>query len=762
MKIACVGGGPAGLYFAISAKLREPGHEISVYERNRAGDTFGWGVVLSDQVLETLRENDPATADAIHANFAYWDDIDIIRRGRSIRSGGHGFCGIGRKRLLNILQERAGELGVEQHFETEIDGLDAIADSDLVIVADGANSTLRGLYADDFQPHIDVRPNRFIWLGSDRKLDAFTFVFEDTSHGTIWIHAYQFETETSTVIVECSPQTWDGLGFANLDVDQTIARCEEIFADFLGGAKLRSNAKHLRGSAVWLRFPRIHCERWYRGNVVLLGDAAHTAHFSIGSGTRLAMEDGIDLAERLVTTDLQEALEGYEASRKLEVMRLQSAARNSMEWFEHLSRYESLEPEQFAYALLTRSQRVSHENLRLRDSAYLASLEGWFAQRATGNRAALSRPPMFTPLRLRELELANRVVVSPMSMYSAVNGMPDDFHLVHYGSRAQGGAALVVTEMTDVTPDGRITPGCAGIWNDEQAAAWKRIVDFVHASTPAKIALQLGHAGPKGATKLEWEGANEPVDGEGWPLLAASAIPWSPANQTPRAMTREDMEAVTQAYLEAAERAAAAGFDMVELHFAHGYLLSSFITPLTNLRTDEYGGGLANRVRYPLEVFHAVRGAFPDERPISVRISATDWVEDDGVSGDDAVEIAKAFAQAGADVLDISAGQTSTRARPVYGRMFQTPFSDQVRNEAGVATMAVGNITEPDHVNSIIMSGRADLCCLARPHLADPNWTLRAAAQLGYTELCWPDPYLAGGEQLQRLARRAAEMAVRV
>jgi anthraniloyl-CoA monooxygenase len=757
-----VGGGPAGLYFAISAKLRDPSHDIVVYERNRPGDTFGWGVVLSDLVLETLRANDPATADAIRANFAYWDDIDIIRRGRSIRSGGHGFCGIGRKRLLNILQERAGALGVEQRFEAEIQDLEALGDSDLIVVADGANSAIRELYADEFRPQMDARPNRFMWLGSDRKLDAFTFVFEDTDHGAIWIHAYQFEPDTSTVIVECSPSTWAGLGFAELDVEETIARCEEIFSDFLGGAKLRSNAKHLRGSAVWLRFPRIHCERWHRGNVVLLGDAAHTAHFSIGSGTRLAMEDGIDLADRLHTAKLEEALAGYEASRKLEVMRLQSAARNSMEWFEHLSRYESLEPEQFAYALLTRSQRVSHENLRLRDSAYLASLEGWFARRATGDAAAASRPPMFTPLRLRELELANRIVVSPMSMYSALDGIPDDFHLVHYGSRAQGGAALVVTEMTDVTADGRITPGCAGIWNDEQAAAWKRIVDFVHDRTPAKIALQLGHAGPKGATKLEWEGANEPLEGEGWPLLAASAIAWSPANRVPRAMTRADMDAVTEAYVRATERAVWAGFDMVELHFAHGYLLSSFITPITNVRTDEYGGRLANRLRYPLEVFHAVRDALPAERPISVRISATDWVEDDGVTGEEAVEIAKAFAHAGADVIDISAGQTSTRAQPVYGRMFQTPFSDQVRNEAAVATMAVGNITEPDHVNSIIMSGRADLCCLARPHLADPNWTLRAAAELGYAGLCWPNPYLAGGEQLQRLARRAAEMAVRV
>jgi anthraniloyl-CoA monooxygenase len=369
---------------------------------------------------------------------------------------------------------------------------------------------------------------------------------------------------------------------------------------------------------------------------------------------------------------------------------------------------------------------------------------------------------MFTPFRLRELELANRIVVSPMSMYSSVDGMPDDFHLVHYGSRAQGGAGLVVTEMTDVTPDGRITPGCAGIWNDEQAEAWRRIVGFVHERTPAKIALQLGHAGPKGATKLEWEGANEPLEDGGWPLLAASAVPWSPANQVPRAMTRADMDEVTAAYRSAAARAARAGFDMVELHFAHGYLLSSFITPLSNLRTDEYGGSLANRLRYPLEVFHAVRDVFPDERPISVRISATDWVGDEGVTGDEAVAIADAFAAAGADVIDISAGQTSTRARPIYGRMFQTPFSDQVRNEAGVATMAVGNITEPDHVNSIVMAGRADLCCLARPHLSDPNWTLRAAAELGYEGVDWPNQYIAGGEQLRRLARRAAEMAVRV
>jgi anthraniloyl-CoA monooxygenase len=762
MKIACVGGGPAGLYFAISAKLRDPSHELTVLERNRPGDTFGWGVVLSDQVLETLRANDPVTGAAISEHFAYWDDIEVIRRGRTIRSSGHGFCGIGRKRLLNIFQERAAELGVEQRFECEIDDPDTLAGYDLVVASDGANSRIRARNADHYRPDVDLRPNRFVWLGSDRKLDAFEFVFEETVHGPIWIHAYQFEPETSTVIVECAPDTWDGLGFAEMDSAQTIARCEELFADFLDGSRLRSNATHLRGSAIWLQFPRIACERWYLGTTVLMGDAAHTAHFSIGSGTRLAMEDAIDLAGRLAEPRLEDALAGYEAARRLEVMRLQSAARNSMEWFEHLDRYERLPPEQFAYALLTRSQRVSHENLRLRDPAYIEQLEAWYARTTTGDPDAPARPPMFTPYRLRGLELANRVVVSPMSMYSAVDGMPDEWHLVHYGARAQGGAGLVVTEMTDVTPDGRITPGCAGIWNDEQAASWKRIVDFVHERTPARFALQLGHAGPKGATKLEWEGSNEPLDAGGWPLLAASAVPWSAANTVPRAMTRRDMDEVTEAYRQAAIRGAAAGFDMLELHFAHGYLLSSFITPLMNRRSDEYGGSLENRLRYPLEVFHAVRAAFPDDRPISVRISATDWVGDDGLTSRDAVAIGAVFAAAGADAIDISAGQTSQLARPVYGRMFQTPFADHVRNEARVATMAVGNITETDHVNSIVMAGRADLCCLARPHLSDPNWTLRAAAELGYDGVSWPVQYLSGGEQLRRLARRAAEQAVRV
>jgi anthraniloyl-CoA monooxygenase len=761
MKVVCIGGGPAGLYLAIAMKLRDPGHEVRVLERNREGDTFGWGVVFSAQTLERLWQNDAETAHAIEDSFARWDDIDVHFQGRTITSGGHGFVGIARKRLLQILQERAHGLGVELEFETEADP-SALPPADLIVAADGVHSRTREHFAPVFRPSIDLRRNKYIWLGTHRVFEAFTFIFEQTEAGWIWAHAYRFDEGTSTFIVECSEATWRGLGLDRMSQDEGVALCERLFARHLNGHRLMSNAAHLRGSA-WLNFPRIACQRWHHGNVALLGDAAHTAHFSIGAGTKLALEDAIELADALHAPrlDLPGALEAYQESRRIEVLKLQSAARNSTEWFEAMPRYARLEPLQFAYSLLTRSQRVSHENLRLRDRTWLEGVERWLAERACGRPVQLPVPPMFTPFRLRGMELVNRVAVSPMAMYSARDGLAGDFHLVHLGARAQGGAGLVFTEMTCVAPEARITPGCAGMYKDGHVAAWTRITGFVHRESEAKICLQLGHAGPKGSTRLGWEGMEEPLPEGNWEVIGPSPVPWSPRNQVPRAMTRADMDRVVEQFVRATEMAELCGFDMVELHAAHGYLLSAFITPLTNRRTDAYGGPLANRLRFPLEVFTGMRAVWPQRKPMSVRISATDWVAG-GVEGEEAVEIASTFARAGADIIDVSAGQTSADAQPVYGRMFQTPLADRIRNEAQIATMAVGNIFEPDHVNSIIAAGRADLCCLARPHLADPYWTLHAAARQGYEGVAWPLPYLAGRDQLVRNLRRAAETAAAI
>lgn len=752
-RIAISGGGPAGLYAGISLKLRRPEFEIVVIERNRPDDTFGWGVVLSEETLENLAENDAKSAEAIHADFAYWDDIAVVRGEDRIVSTGHGFCGIGRQCLLTLLQQRAAELGIELRFETEVDHVAALMrDYDLVIAADGLNSRARDAFADSFEPEIDLRANKFVWLGTNQKFDdAFTFIFEETAHGWVWAHAYQFDSETATFIVECSEETWEAFGFGEMSGERSIAICERIFERHLGGHSLISNAGHLRGSG-WINFPRVLCSKWHHENLVLLGDAAATAHFSIGSGTKLAMESAIALADKLQThADLDTAFSEYEEERRVEVLKLQSAARNSCEWFEEVERYLKLEPMQFAYSLLTRSQRISHKNLRLRDASWLDEAEGWFQSRAGVKD---SRAPMFAPFRLREMSLANRVVVSPMAQYKAVDGCPTDWHFAHYAERAKGGAGLVYTEMTCVAPDARITPGCAGVYALDHEAAWTRLVDFVHAETDAKICIQLGHAGPKGSTQLGWEEMDAPLAEGNWPIFAASALPWSQRNQVPKAMNRTDMERVCEEFVEAAKMAQRADFDMLELHMAHGYLLSSFITPLTNRRMDDYGGSLENRMRYPLEVFRAVRAVWPEDKPISVRISANDWVGDEGVTPEEAVRIATMLREAGVDICDVSAGQTSTRGEPVYGRMFQTPFSDRIRNETGMATMAVGNIYEPDHVNSILLAGRADLVCLGRPHLADPYWTLHAAAELDDGSISWPDPYLAGREQLYRLAEK--------
>ncbi|APG47613.1 bifunctional salicylyl-CoA 5-hydroxylase/oxidoreductase [Phaeobacter porticola] len=761
MKIACLGGGPAGLYFAISTKLRQPDAEITVFERNKPDDTFGWGVVLSDDALDNLSRNDPVSAGQIRDKFAYWDDIAVVHGGARTVSGGHGFAGIGRKAMLVILQDRARELGIDLQFETNVGPAASYqGDYDLVVACDGLNSAVRSEFAEHFKPNVDVRPCKFIWLGTKQKFDdAFTFIFEKTQHGWMWIHAYQFDADTATVIVECSAETWNNWGFEGMSKDKILRTCEEIFVDHLDGNALISNADHLRGSAVWINFPRVLCETWYHQNVVLLGDASATAHFSIGSGTRLAFDSAIALAEFISTEpSLERAFARYQEERRLDVLRLQSAARNSLEWFEDVERYLDMDPVQFNYSLLTRSQRISHENLRLRDADWLASAEKWFQMRAGVSHDAPVRAPMFAPYRLRDMALKNRIVVSPMAQYKAKNGSPTDWHLIHYGERAKGGAGLVYTEMTCVSAEGRITLGCPGLYAPEHEAAWARLTDFVHAETEAKICCQIGHSGRKGSTQLGWETMDAPLLDGNWPTVSASAIAWSPDNPAPREITRDEMAAIKAEFVAAAQMADRAGFDMVELHAAHGYLISSFISPKSNIRDDAYGGSLENRLRYPLEVFEAMRAVWPAQKPMSVRISATDWVAEDGVTPEEAVEIAQAFTAVGADIIDVSAGQTSVEAKPVYGRMFQTPFSDRIRNDAGIATMAVGNIYEADHANSILMAGRADLVCIGRPHLADPYWTLHEATRVGDRDAEWPLPYQAGRDQAWRLADRDAEV----
>ena len=762
MKIAVLGGGPAGLYFALLMKKADPDHQVTVLERNPPGATFGWGVVFSDQTLGNFKAADPESFQEISDNFARWDDIDVHFKGRTITSGGHGFAGIARVKLLEILQRRAAALGADLRFGVEVqdDGdLPALGlgDADLIVGADGVNSALRRKYAEHFKPDLIQGRAKFIWLGTTKPFDAFTFAFVENQAGVFQAHAYRFSDQHSAFIVECDEASWRNQGFDRMDIDATVAACEEMFAPWLDGHRLLANIPPHQRAAPWLNFTRVHCARWWHDRIVLIGDAAHTAHFSIGSGTKLAMEDAIGLSRILnEQPDLSKALPAYEEERRTEALRLQNAARNSMEWFENVRRYARLDPEQLSYSLLTRSQRVSHENLRLRDRTYLEGVERWFASRSSRRDASTKEPgatkappPLFTPFTLRGMTVENRVVMSPMDMYSAVDGMPNDFHMVHLGSRALGGAGLLVTEMTCVSPEGRITLGCTGMYAPEHAEAWRRVTGFVHQWSRSKICLQLGHSGAKGATRLMWEGMDEPLAERCWPVMAASPVAYKPGMQVPREMTRADMDQVRDDFVRATLMAAEADFDMVELHCAHGYLLSGFITPLSNRRTDEYGGSLENRLRFPVEVFRAMREVWPPERPMSVRISATDWVEG-GIDGPDAVEIARAFHLAGADIIHVSAGQTWAEARPVYGRMFQTPFSDRIRNETGIPTIAVGNITEPDQVNSIIAAGRADLCALARPHLADPFWTLHAAAQLGYTEQPWPVQYLTGKDQLER------------
>ncbi len=749
MRIAVVGGGPAGLYFALLMKRDWPEITVDVFERNQADDTFGFGVVFSDQTLDTFKAADAESYAAIRDNFAYWDDIEIHFKGDSYRVPGNGFCGCSRRSLLMLVQARARELGVNLHFGQDIADAETLKrDYDLVVGADGINSRIRENCRERFQPQTDLRPNHFTWMGSTRPFDAFTFFFKETEHGVFIAHCYQYEAGRSTWVLETDPETFAKAGLSALDEAQSAAFLEGVFAEELQGHKLITNR------SLWRNFPMIRCRNWVVENVVLIGDAKATAHFSIGSGTKLAMEDAIALHKAMgqAKLDVATGLKLFETQRREEVEKTQHAADVSLVWFEELKRFWDFEPLRFAFGLMTRSKAITYDNLALRAPEMVTAVDKLVAD-GLGDLAKRRKdgspvPPAFQPFKLREMRVENRMTLSPMCQYSAENGLPGDWHLMHYGSRAIGGPGLIFTEMTCVAPDARITPGCTGLWNDEQEAAWKRIVDFVHGHSAAKICLQLGHAGRKGATKLMWEGMDRPLAEGAWPIISASPLPYYPESQVPREMTRADMDRVKAEFVVAAERGMRAGFDMLELHCAHGYLLASFLSPLTNKRTDAYGGSVENRLRYPLEVFRALREAWPREKPMSVRISATDWAEG-GLSAADSVAIAEAFAAEGCDLVDVSTGQTARESRPMYGRMFQTPFSDRIRNEAEVATMCVGNITTADQVNTIVAAGRADLVALGRPHLADPSFVLRAAAWYG-VDTEQPVQYAPGKDQLMR------------
>jgi anthraniloyl-CoA monooxygenase len=753
LRLACIGGGPGGLYLALLMKRADPRHQIAVIERNGPDDTFGFGVVFSDATMAGIAAADSEAFEAIGRHLVHWDDIVVHFDGTMTRSTGHGFSGMSRHKLLNVLQEHVSAAGVTVEFNRELASLDELAGFDLIVGADGVNSTVRGLLREQLDVDVDVRPNRFVWLGTAKPFPEFTFYFRNDEHGLWRVHAYQYAADRSTFIVECRDETWHAAGLDHADEPTTIEFLERLFSDELDGHRLIAN------KSVWRQFPTIRVSPWSVGNVVLVGDAAHTAHFSVGSGTRMAMEDAVALRDALVGSggDIPSALDAYERARRPAIESLQRAAQASLRWFEDTERYMRLHPLQMTFTLVTRSLRITHEDLRQRDPAFLDQVDWWVEEeaakqvgtaapsdttRALTERLAPVRPtpPIFTPFRLRDLIIPNRIVVSPMCQYTADDGTIADWHLVHLGSRAMGGAGLVMAEMTDVSREARISPACAGLYQSVHAAAWRRVVDFVHRETPAKIGIQLGHAGRKGATKRLWEGDSEPLEQGSWPIVSASALPYFPDRSAiPRELTEADMADVREDFVRAAELAIQAGFDLLELHMAHGYLLASFISPLTNLRTDDYGGCLANRMRFPLEIFDACRSVWPAERPMSARISAVDWAPG-GLDEAEAVEVARLLRVHGCDIVDVSAGQTVPEQRPSYGRLFQTPFADRIRHDAAVATMAVGNISSYMDANTIIAAGRADLCLLARAHLFDPYWTRHAASMLGYP-LPWPDQY---------------------
>ncbi len=758
MKVTVIGGGPGGLYFALLAKKAWPRWDITVYERNRPDDTFGFGVVFSDQTLDAFKIYDTVSYERIRRRFAYWGDVDVVYKGSVMRSGGNGFCGCSRVALLNILQDRGRELGVQMRFQREVEGLEEFADSDLVVVADGLNSRIREKYKDHFQPSLDLRPNKFTWLGSTRPLDAFKYFFRETPQGVLLAHCYQYEADRSTWVIEMDEPTWRNFGFDRMGEQEMIPTLEKIFSAELDGHPLLANR------SLWRNFPNITNKTWVKGHAVLVGDAKATAHFSIGSGTKLAMEDAIALYEAFgKENEVKKALTRYDTARREEVEKTQHAANVSLAWFEHMKRYWDMEPVQFAFGVMSRSKQITWENLELRDLAFVREVHRWFAKkvRDEGFALDLDNPPvpMFTPFRLRDMVVENRVVVSPMDQYSAVDGVPGDWHFVHLGSRAVGGAGLVYVEMTCPSPEARISPGDTGLWNETQRDAFKRIVQFCKTHSKARLCMQLGHSGRKGSTQLGWERMDHPLEAGNWPLMSASPIAYYEGiSQLPREMTRADMQKVISDFQRSVVFSHQAGFDMLELHMAHGYLLASFISPLTNQRGDEYGGSIKNRMRFPLDVWHACRSVWPERKPMSVRISATDWASG-GLSGEDLMALTRMLKDAGCDMIDCSTGQTVPHQKPVYGRMYQAPYSDWVRNEVGIATMTVGAVTTPDQVNTLLAAGKADLVALARPHLANPYFTLQASAWYQHLPQHWPPQYLTGRDQAFRnAARERAEL----
>jgi anthraniloyl-CoA monooxygenase len=741
MEVVCIGGGPASLYAAILLKKAWPEASLRVFEQNRPDDTFGWGVVFSDETLDAFEQADPESTRAITERFVTWTDIDTWIGDTCVRSTGHGFCGLARRALLQILHRRCAELGVPVAFEHEVRDVTPYLGADLVIGGDGIHSLVRKTFAQHFRPSLDWRKCKFAWLGTTRPFEAFTFIFRENEHGLFQVHAYPFEDGRSTFIVECREETWRHAGLDEASEEDTVAYVGALFADHLEGHRLLTN------KSIWRTFPTVRNETWHHRNVVLLGDAAHTAHFSIGSGTKLAMEDAIALVEALRrhgTSDVPAVLAAYEGERRETTEKIQHAAQTSLEWFENSARYVRQPPLQFTFNLMTRSKRITYDNLARRDPDLVEAFSGWFAREAGAHHAPglPPPPPGLTPCRVRETTFANRVVVSPMCQYLAVEGVPQDWHFVHYGSFATGGAALVLTEMTCVAPEARITHGCAGLWNDDQEAAWKRIVDWMHAHGSPRVGLQLGHAGRKGSCTLSWEGDEPLRDGTGWDLVAPSPIPFRPGGPVPRALDRAGLDAVREAFVAAARRGLRVGFEVLELHMAHGYLLSSFISPLSNRRRDEYGGDLDGRLRFPLEVLGAVRAEMPAGMPCFVRISASDWLDEEGgLTSADAVQVARRLHEAGADVIDVSSGYVTPESEPVYGRMYQVPFADRIRHETGIPVMAVGGIQGIDHVNTIVGAGRADLCALARAHLLNPHLTLEGIARYREQEQPFPRPY---------------------